>query len=72
MKEFLQKLSEELTGFNKLCCDLGIKTGKYEEIIISFGQQALTDAPDEMKLLLSPEILEELIERYKSLTNGNN
>lgn len=64
---FCHTLSEELKGLNKLVCDLAIDKGRFIEVIATFGQQAVTDAPESMKKILTKETYDELVSLYKIL-----
>lgn len=68
LRDLCYDLKEELKGFNRLVCEHGIQSQKYKDIVLTFGQQAVADAPNSMKVLLKKETYKRLCDIYLKLT----
>lgn len=63
------EMSKELKGLNQRILLDAMQQDKFEEAILTFGQQAVTDAPEAMQQYLTPQTYEKLCNEYKTLKN---
>lgn len=58
---------KELKGINRVVLLNAMQEDKFEECVLTFGQQAVTDAPEAMQEYLTPETYQKLCQEYNAI-----
>lgn len=72
LESLCNDLKKELTGLNLIVCENGITQQRFTEVVLTFGQQAVTDAPESMKKLLSRKTYVKLVNTYNKIKADEN